>query len=611
MLQQLSAGAIKAIYYEEKSNPLSNNPIVQVINIKAVPVNGSTRYRAIVSDGINFMQAMLATQHTALVEQGQIKRNSIIRINEYVCNLLSNKKVLIILSIDIMTTDVEAKVGTPVSLDPTSGSAANTPNTPTAAATSTTSQPKPSEPARAPEQRQPTFNSTNSSSGGYFSGVNMQLESSLTPIKNINPYQSRWTIKARVTLKSPIKQWHNSKGDGKLFSVNFLDQSGEIKATAFNDQVDRLYNMFEEGNVYYLSKARVTMARKQFSTLDNEYELTLEAGTEIELCPSDAAIPQMNFKLVKIGDLDSVEKGATVDAMGVVIQDSGLNEIVTKATGKPTNKRELTIVDESGKSVRLTLWDKTAEEFDSSDSPIVACRGLRVSDFNGRSLSLSSAGTLKKNPDIPEAQRLRQWFNEKGQSVQQFDSFSNSAMTSSGSGDSRPNSRLNLLQVRTEGLGSGNRNDFFMFKGTVAYIKQENVAYAGCPECKKKLLQEENGWRCEKCQKTFGSPDWKYILTMGINDSTSQIFFNTFDETGKIIMGMSATELMELKDRDTAAYQRACNKALFKSYNFKARARSETYNDQSRIKYTIWEASPIDFIKESHELVSSIEKLLI
>jgi hypothetical protein len=45
MLQQLSAGAIKAIYYEEKSNPLSNNPIVQVINIKAVPVNGSTRYR--------------------------------------------------------------------------------------------------------------------------------------------------------------------------------------------------------------------------------------------------------------------------------------------------------------------------------------------------------------------------------------------------------------------------------------------------------------------------------------------------------------------------------------------------------------------------------------
>jgi replication factor A1 len=52
--------------------------------------------------------------------------------------------------------------------------------------------------------------------------------------------------------------------------------------------------MFEEGNVYYLSKARVTMARKQFSTLDNEYELTLEAGTEIEL------VSKLRYSLTKL-----------------------------------------------------------------------------------------------------------------------------------------------------------------------------------------------------------------------------------------------------------------------------------------------------------------------
>jgi replication factor A1 len=61
-----------------------------------------------------------------------------------------------------------------------------------------------------------------------------------------------------------------------------LDQSGEIKATGFNDQVDRLYNMLEEGKVYYISKARVSMAKKQFSTLNNEYELNFEHSTEIE-----------------------------------------------------------------------------------------------------------------------------------------------------------------------------------------------------------------------------------------------------------------------------------------------------------------------------------------
>lgn len=58
---------------------------------------------------------------------------------------------------------------------------------------------------------------------------------------------------------------------------------GEIKATAYSDQVDRLFHIFEEGKVYYISKARVTMARKQFSTLDNEYELSMDSGTEVQL----------------------------------------------------------------------------------------------------------------------------------------------------------------------------------------------------------------------------------------------------------------------------------------------------------------------------------------
>ena len=35
----------------------------------------------------------------------------------------------------------------------------------------------------------------------------------------------RWTIKARVTQKSDIKHWSNSKGEGKLFSVTFMDET--------------------------------------------------------------------------------------------------------------------------------------------------------------------------------------------------------------------------------------------------------------------------------------------------------------------------------------------------------------------------------------------------
>jgi hypothetical protein len=52
-----------------------------------------------------------------------------------------------------------------------------------------------------------------------------------------------------VTYKSDIKEWHNQRGQGRLFTVHFLDESGEIRATGFNDQVDAFYDKLKEGKV--------------------------------------------------------------------------------------------------------------------------------------------------------------------------------------------------------------------------------------------------------------------------------------------------------------------------------------------------------------------------
>lgn len=103
------------------------------------------------------------------------------------------------------------------------------------------------------------------------------------PIEALSPYAHKWTIKARCTSKSEIKTWHNKNGEGRLFTVNLLDESGEIRATAFKDQCDAFFNVFQEGGVYYISApCRVQLAKKQFSNLNNDYELTFETGTVVE-----------------------------------------------------------------------------------------------------------------------------------------------------------------------------------------------------------------------------------------------------------------------------------------------------------------------------------------
>lgn len=109
------------------------------------------------------------------------------------------------------------------------------------------------------------------------------VHATIYPIEAIYPFSHKWTIKARCTNKSNIKTWHNRNGEGKLFSVNLLDDSGEIRATGFNEQCDMLYDVFHEGGVYYISTpCRVQIAKKQFTNLNNDYELVFERDTLVE-----------------------------------------------------------------------------------------------------------------------------------------------------------------------------------------------------------------------------------------------------------------------------------------------------------------------------------------
>lgn len=113
-------------------------------------------------------------------------------------------------------------------------------------------------------------------------GASEKSGRSIFPIEGLSPYQNNWTIKARVTQKSDVRMWSNQRGEGKLFNVTLMDESGEIRGTAFNAVVDLLYDKLEEGKVYYISKARVNLAKKKFSNIQNEYELGLERNTEVE-----------------------------------------------------------------------------------------------------------------------------------------------------------------------------------------------------------------------------------------------------------------------------------------------------------------------------------------
>ncbi|EFX03800.1 replication protein a DNA-binding subunit [Grosmannia clavigera kw1407] len=622
--RQITRGALAAIFSDpESARTQFPVPVLQCLQIKPLgpPPNGaagaagSERYRVVLSDVDNFVQTMLATQGNHVVHDGKLVRGSIVRIKAYQANAVKGKNILIILDLDVIESlGAHDKIGEPTPVDSSIQ--------PVAAATSTNIGGtnfygvKKEEPDTKQGIRGSigaagnNGNSTGKPSGTSYGGSNA-AHPNIYPIEGLSPYSHKWTIKARVTSKSEIRTWHKSSGEGKLFSVNLLDESGEIKATGFNEQCDQYYDLLQEGSVYYISSpCRVNIAKKQFSNLPNDYELSFERDTQIEKAEDQSSVPQVRYAFCTLQALQSVEKDAVIDVIGVLRDVGEVSSITSKSSGKPYEKRELTLVDDSSFSVRTTIWGKTAVAFDAKPESVIAFKGVRVSDFGGRSLSLLQSGVMSIDPDITEAHHLKGWYDAAGRS-ENFSSHNSMGGMGGGAGSGRPEQVKTIAQVRDENIGM-DETAYFTLKATIVFIKQETFAYPACSSdgCSKKVVSSSDGtWRCEKCDMNHPQALYRYTMMLNVNDHTGQLWLTCFDDVGRMIMGgRSADELTELREEDDIAFGAEFEKANCRKYSFRVRAKMDTFGDAQRIRYQIVNAHPLDFKSEGHKLAELIHQ---
>ena len=78
-------------------------PKCQILSLKklqttSASANVSERYRVVLSDGVHYTQAMLATQLKPLVENGMLDKNVVVRITQFTSNTVQNRKILILLN---------------------------------------------------------------------------------------------------------------------------------------------------------------------------------------------------------------------------------------------------------------------------------------------------------------------------------------------------------------------------------------------------------------------------------------------------------------------------------------------------------------------------------
>lgn len=594
----LSRGSLDAIFNDtDKAAKLFPVPVMQCLQVKKMmpSAQGGDRYRLVMSDGDHYVQTMLATQANHVVQEGKLERGCLARVRQYTPNNLKGKNILIILDIEVVESlGVHEKIGEPVAVDSTKPAAEATIAGSDFYGAKKEETPQPQ--VQAPAQSIPTRPAAPSGGGTIY------------PIEGLSPFAHKWTIKARVTVKSDIKTWHKATGEGKLFSVNLLDESGEIRATGFNDQCDAFYDILQEGSVYFISSpCRVSLAKKQFSNLPNDYELMFERDTVIEKATDQADVPQVRYNFCTISELQAVDKDSTVDVIGVLKEVGDVSEITSKKDGRPFQKRELTLVDDTGYSVRVTVWGKTASSFEVPADSVVAFKGTKVSDFGGKSLSLLSSGTMTANPDIPDAHRLKGWYESSGRGG---NFATHQGLSTLGGATGRKDEAKTIAQVKDENLGVDD-TAYYSIQATIVFIKQDNFCYPACSSqgCNKKVTMQGDGtWLCEKCNVSNDKPNYRYIMSLNVADHSSHQWLSCFDETGNMIMGKTANDLMELKENDDAALVAAFDAVNCKKFAFRCRAKMDNYGDTQRVRYQVMSASVLDFKAEANRLVDLIKQ---
>mmetsp|Transcript_49111 Transcript_49111/g.59510 ORF Transcript_49111/g.59510 Transcript_49111/m.59510 type:complete len:657 (+) Transcript_49111:146-2116(+) len=649
----LTPGAVRDLVNGAASGGFT--PTLQVINVKqyAAGVNSTERFRLILSDGTHYVQAMLATQINNLVHDGSIVENSIITVKEFLTNLVHNKTVAILLGLDIMQHS-GGRIGNPVDIetDKSGGMQGHGSQQPQAApaqpmyANNQSNMPRQPKMEPQPTPQQSSYNNNpyggspaasnpygtsnrysqnrfnNSSSSAPIVSSNNSRNSPYTHISQLNMYQNKWTIKARVTSKSPVKTWSNARGDGSLFSAELLDSSGmDIRATFFKEAVDKFNPLLEVDRVFSFSGGRLKVANAQWNTCKSQYEITFDQNAEIHLVGEDASIQHNMFDFKKIADLENVEPNTTIDLLCIVKNVGAVSTVISKKTGQELFKSDMTVVDDSGAEVNMTIWGEGAKTAQQKfmNTPVVAFKNLRVSDFGGRSLSVNQGGAIVHNPPIPQTNTLKNWWQNEGGNARV-----KSLSSIGGTGRQVTfQERKVISSVKDEQMGYGEKPDWVTFKATFSFVKKDREGgpwYTACANpndpCKNRCkvsFTTSGDYHCERCNTTRKECVRRFIFSASVLDDSSNTWLSIFDEQAKTLLGgeISADQMNDQcfgENYDTDAFESYFAKVLYTDWIITAKVKNEVYGDDARVKLTAYQMTELDYVKESQDMLDEIMK---
>lgn len=372
-----------------------------------------------------------------------------------------------------------------------------------------------------------------------------------TMIGDLNATLKSFTVEGLCFKKK--EPFVNQKYKSKTARVELKDDSGTLILEMSDDYVVSTFlPLFVIGGYYRVTSLKpVTLSKSMYSEANwcTKLEMGKSLVNSIE-CPINLNIKTRVTPISKLVDL---AENASVTIFGRLVRPvSELMQMTSRKTGKPLQKRTITIGDRSGACVDVTLWNEDATKHTPETLTFgqwVRLDEGKVSHFNNTcSVNCSFDSVLVVDPvgiaQFPE--RSETWSSQHFQETEletflddeKFDNMSRAmsenerdeyytrflCITADNSAKKMGCHTLAMIHKDIKETSLCGRKEFIILVQVTNASYEENKI---CKEtkCRGTLMegQEEATYICKKCAKVTKAFDVNTVLSLGIHDKTGEI----------------------------------------------------------------------------------------
>jgi len=563
--------------------------IAQVVAVKPLGQRPG-RYRVTISDGADLLNTVLDCGLGDLVQNKSIADRCIIRVTNLTNNSISGKSICLLSGLDIIEPPRDQMIGQPQLRDVAQHSASTNNNEnyqPPSRNVPPRQVPQPSNALQTPQEFAPSGEA-------------------ITQIRRLNQYNKKWTIKARVMSKGPLKAWGSKNGEGRsgvLFSVDLVDATGgEIRGTAFGDTATSFEEIIQADRTYYFSNGQLKIANKQYSKMNNDYEITFGKESTLQLCEDGTNI-RVPYNFIPIANITECQKNDLIDIIGIVTEMSPVMDKPLR--DQNVKRRTLKVMDHTSCKIEVTLWEERSVNpgWREDENPIIAIKGAKVSEFNGRSLSVSKASRIEVNPNIEETNNIINWYNAQNGNLSIKDLSQNNNRVRAGAAMTNYK-ECTIAEVIAGYDESPDAANTFAIKGWITNISEKSpLTYPSCSVCKKKMV---DGFCPQGHQGTLIN---RYIIQFSVCDETGSIWMGGFDEIGREIFGIDGDAMFNLTLSESPEKPVKMTNLTCVPYKMFIKVTKEDFQGEMKPRYRINKIQPLDFTKEANELIEKMKDL--